>query len=187
MSPRALPMTGVISALSVNHRVGLSFENLILKIRSRVNDRRSLWGKLLSTFSTSGHLSVHCMLYSQCSNPNWALITHIKNLPCYHCTLSPQCGAIDVYRHRPVHAPPIIFLFLARTHTSRTWKFQALFESDCISENIADFRPVLSFLFHSNSIFHVIDCFVCTFVTGKEKRRNLHSIFDRIFVRLHSP
>ena len=37
-------------------------------------------------------------LYSQCSNPNWALITHIKNLPCYHCTLSPQCGAIDTAR-----------------------------------------------------------------------------------------
>ena len=32
------------------HRVGLSFKNLILKIyRSRVNDRRSLWGKLLSS------------------------------------------------------------------------------------------------------------------------------------------
>ena len=42
-------MTGVISALPVNHRVGLSLENLILKIRSRVNDRHSLWGKLLSS------------------------------------------------------------------------------------------------------------------------------------------
>ena len=42
-------MTGVISALPVNHRVGLSLENLILKIRSRVNDHRSLWGKLLSS------------------------------------------------------------------------------------------------------------------------------------------
>ena len=41
-------MTGVILALPVNHGVGLSIENLILKIRSRVNDRRSLWGKLLS-------------------------------------------------------------------------------------------------------------------------------------------
>ena len=48
-TPRALPMTGVISALPVNHQVGLSLENLILKIRSRVNDRRSLWGKLLSS------------------------------------------------------------------------------------------------------------------------------------------
>ena len=47
--PRALPMTGVISALPVNHRVGLSFENLILKIRSRVNDHCSLWGKRLSS------------------------------------------------------------------------------------------------------------------------------------------
>ena len=41
-------MTGVISVLSVN-RMGLLLENLILKIRSRVNDRRSLWGKLLSS------------------------------------------------------------------------------------------------------------------------------------------
>ena len=41
--------TGVIAALPVNHRVGLSLESLILKIRSRVNDRRSLWGKLLSS------------------------------------------------------------------------------------------------------------------------------------------
>ena len=37
--------TGVIAALPVNHRVGLSLESLILKIRSR----RSLWGKLLSS------------------------------------------------------------------------------------------------------------------------------------------
>ena len=42
-------MTGVISALPVNHRVGGSLENLILKISSRVNDRRCLWGKLLSS------------------------------------------------------------------------------------------------------------------------------------------
>ena len=46
-NPRALPMTGVISALPVDHRVGGSLENLILKISSRVNDRRCLWGKLL--------------------------------------------------------------------------------------------------------------------------------------------
>ena len=30
--------TGVIAALPVNHRVGLSLESLILQIRSRVND-----------------------------------------------------------------------------------------------------------------------------------------------------
>ena len=48
-TPHALPMTGVISALPVNHRVGGSLENLILKISSRVNDRRCLWGKLLSS------------------------------------------------------------------------------------------------------------------------------------------
>ena len=42
-------MTGVISAFPVNHRVGGSLENLILKISSRVNDRRCLWGKLLSS------------------------------------------------------------------------------------------------------------------------------------------
>ena len=47
-TPPALPVTGVISALPVNHRVGLSLANLILKM-SRVNDRRSLWGKLLSS------------------------------------------------------------------------------------------------------------------------------------------
>ena len=50
-SPRtshALPMTGVISALLVNHRVGGSLKNLILKIRSRVNDHRCLWSKPLS-------------------------------------------------------------------------------------------------------------------------------------------
>ena len=47
-TPRALPMTGVISALRVNHRVGGSLENLILKISSRVNDRHCLWDKLLS-------------------------------------------------------------------------------------------------------------------------------------------
>ena len=46
---RAHPMTGVISALPVNHRVGGSLENLILKISSRVNDRHCLWGKLLSS------------------------------------------------------------------------------------------------------------------------------------------
>ena len=47
---RALPMTGVISALPVNHRVGGSLENLInWKISSRVNDRHCLWGKLLSS------------------------------------------------------------------------------------------------------------------------------------------
>ena len=40
-TPRALPMTGVISALPDNHRVGGSLENLILKISSRVNDRDS--------------------------------------------------------------------------------------------------------------------------------------------------
>ena len=46
---RAFPMTRVISALPVNHRVGSSLENLIFKISSRVNDRRCLWGKLLSS------------------------------------------------------------------------------------------------------------------------------------------
>ena len=38
--------TGVITALLVNHWVGLSLESLILQIRSHVNDR-NLWGKLL--------------------------------------------------------------------------------------------------------------------------------------------
>ena len=42
------PMTGVISALPVNHQVEGSLKNLILKISSHVNDRR-LWGKLLSS------------------------------------------------------------------------------------------------------------------------------------------
>ena len=46
---RAFPMTGVISALPANHRVGGYLENLILKISSRVNARRCLWGKLLSS------------------------------------------------------------------------------------------------------------------------------------------
>ena len=46
---RAFPMTGVISALPANHRLGGSLENLILKISSRVNARRCLWGKLLSS------------------------------------------------------------------------------------------------------------------------------------------
>ena len=41
--------TVVIAALPVNHRVGLSLKSLILNIRSRVNDRRSLWSKLLSS------------------------------------------------------------------------------------------------------------------------------------------
>ena len=45
---RAFPMTGVTSALPANHRLGGSLENLILKISSRVNARRCLWGKLLS-------------------------------------------------------------------------------------------------------------------------------------------
>ena len=53
MNPRPLPNTGVIWALPVNHRVGGSLENLILKISTKnsscVNDRRCLWGKLLST------------------------------------------------------------------------------------------------------------------------------------------
>ena len=42
-------MTGVISALPANHRLGGSLENLILKISSRVNARRCLWGKLVSS------------------------------------------------------------------------------------------------------------------------------------------
>ena len=46
---RAPYSTGVIAALPVNHRVGLSLESLILKIRSHVNDGCSLWGKLLSS------------------------------------------------------------------------------------------------------------------------------------------
>ena len=46
---RAFPMTGVISALPANHRLGGSLENLILKISSRVDARRCLWGKLLSS------------------------------------------------------------------------------------------------------------------------------------------
>ena len=51
-SPRTLrvfPMTGVISALPADHRLGGSLENLILKISSRVNTRRCLWGELLSS------------------------------------------------------------------------------------------------------------------------------------------
>ena len=48
-TPRALPMTGVMSALPVDHRLGCSLENLILKISSRVNDRSCLLGKLLSS------------------------------------------------------------------------------------------------------------------------------------------
>ena len=46
---RAFPMTGVISALPANHRLEGSLENLILKISSRVDARRCLWGKLLSS------------------------------------------------------------------------------------------------------------------------------------------
>ena len=52
-SPRTLrvfPMTGVISALPANHQqLGGALENLILKISSRVDARRRLWGKLLSS------------------------------------------------------------------------------------------------------------------------------------------
>ena len=48
-TPNALPMNGVISALPVNHRMGGSLKNLILKISSHVNDRRCLWGKFLSS------------------------------------------------------------------------------------------------------------------------------------------
>ena len=64
-TPHALPMSGVISALPVNHRVGGSLENLILKISSRVNDRRCLWGKLLSSMIRY-HLNVTDLLL------NWA-------------------------------------------------------------------------------------------------------------------
>ena len=51
-------MTGVISALPVNHWVGGSLENLILKIISRVNDRRCLWGKLIDSSMIRYHLNV---------------------------------------------------------------------------------------------------------------------------------
>ena len=60
-TPRALPMTGVISPLPVNHRVGLLLENLILKIRRRMNDHHSLWGKLLSSMIRY-HLNVTYIL-----------------------------------------------------------------------------------------------------------------------------
>ena len=42
---RAFPMTGVISALPANHRLGGSLE----KLSSRVDARRCLWDKLLSS------------------------------------------------------------------------------------------------------------------------------------------
>ena len=59
--------------------------------------------------------------------------------------------------------------------------------SSCISEENAVFRPVLSFLFDSISIVHVYDCFVCTFVTGKEKSRILSRSLIGLLAQLHSP
>ena len=74
---RAFPMTGVISALPANHhRLGGSLENLILKISSRVNDRRCLWGKLLSSMIRY-RLNVTYMMQAQSSE---ALHQHIAFL-----------------------------------------------------------------------------------------------------------
>ena len=59
MKPARAPYsTGVIVALPVNHRVGLSLESSILKIRSLVNDHCSLWGRLLSSMIRL-HMNVH--------------------------------------------------------------------------------------------------------------------------------
>ena len=69
--PRALPMTGVMSVLLVYHRAGLSLENVILKIRSRVNNRHSLWGKLLSSMirlclNVTIYIHVHLVMGMPC-------------------------------------------------------------------------------------------------------------------------
>ena len=76
-------MTKVISALPVNHRVGLSLKNLILKIRSHVNDRRSLWGKLLSSMIWLRlNVTITCALFrlyrSECDVP---ASPHRRSLP----------------------------------------------------------------------------------------------------------
>ena len=69
----------------------------------------------LSTFSTSGHLSVQSMLYSRYSDPNRAILTHIK-IALHTYAITPL-----VRERTPLSAPyQPIFLFLARTHTSRT-------------------------------------------------------------------
>ena len=73
MNPRALPMTVVISARPVNHRVGLSLENLILKIKSHVNDRRSLWGKLLSMIRLRLNVTIDIEWNHTSSKPSWFL------------------------------------------------------------------------------------------------------------------
>ena len=69
----------------------------------------------LSTFSTSGHLSVQSMLYSRYSDPNRAILTHIK-IALHTYAITPL-----VRERTPLSASyQPIFLFLARTHTSRT-------------------------------------------------------------------
>ena len=75
-TPCALPMTGVILVLLVNNRVGGSLENLILKISSRVIDRRCLWGKLLSSMIRY-RLNVTIIIKLQSTSPKSTL--HYKS------------------------------------------------------------------------------------------------------------
>ena len=73
---------------------------------------------------------------------------------------------------RPVRASPTFSSFSLAPIRAARENSSDLFESICISENIADFRPALSFLF---------DVFVDTFVTaGEGEKANFTSIFDQI-------
>ena len=139
-------------------------------------------GFYISTFSTSDHLSVQVCYIPDIATLKRALnYTYKKLALCAYAI--PSRGAISPLGARTT----AIFLFLARTQSSCDVSNTTLFESSCISEENAVFRPVLSFLFDSISIVHVYDCFVCTFVTGKEKSRILSRSLIGPFAQLHSP
>ena len=83
---------------------------------------------------------------TQTSNVN----TYKKNSLTYAVSLSLRGSA-------PRHCTVSTHLPLSRSHPFELEReIRAPFESDCISENIADFSPVLSILLDLNIIFHDI-------------------------------
>ena len=76
-------MIGVISAHPANHRLGGSLENLMLKISSRVDARRCLWGKLFSyrciRYCLNGtyNVTISVFLFST------SILTFFSLNPCY--------------------------------------------------------------------------------------------------------
>ena len=127
--------------------------------------------KYISTFSTSGHLSVQSMLYSRYSDPNRALLTHKKKFACMYAVTISLYGS----------APQSLRRIAVSTHLplSRSHPFELKFELRLNLTASARISPISGQFFPFYSIYIIYFTFCFHICYGEGEKWKFISIFDR--------